>query len=339
MLQLLNETRFAADRALLLDGRGSQLWVVAIKATYVVGAGGQVLPHEEQEPVTAAPRWSGEPGRSSLLREGELVVVHPGTDVTFNASAWAPGGRPATHVDVGVAVGPLRKVLRVHGPRIWYRNLAGLSRSPARPFDRMPITWERAFGGTEGAPDAPGFALDTRNPVGRGFATSSARLADQPLPNVEDVRHPIESPRDRPEPAGLGAVAADWSPRRELGGTYDERWRRTRMPLWPADFDPRFHVSAPAGLSSPTPLQGGERVATTGLRPEGAFTFQLPREYFVVETRLGGAWTRQRPQLERVIVEPDDRRLVMVWAARLDCGPRGREVEVSRIVSKEWASP
>jgi hypothetical protein len=338
MLQVLNDTRYRADRALLLDGRGSQIWVVAIKATYEVGERGEVRPHDDQEPVTPAPRWSGEPGRSSLLREGELVVAHPGTDVTFNAAAYAPGGRKAPHVDVGVAVGPLKKLLRVHGERVWHKGLAGLVRTAPIPFERLPIGWERAFGGTEESPDGA-FASEPRNPVGRGFATSAARLVEKPLPNVEDVLHLIDGWRDRPAPAGLGAIPGDWSPRRERGGTYDEAWRRTRMPLWPDDFDPRFHQSAPSGLASAEPLQGGELVATTGLRPEGAFSFRLPREYFVVETRLAGAWSRQRPRLERVIVEPDERRLVMVWAARLDCGTHGREVEFSRVVSKQWVEP
>ena len=108
------------------------------------------------------------------------------------------------------------------------------------------------------------------------------------------------------------------------------------MPLWPKDCDPRFHLSAPPGLSVETPLKGGEIVSTVGLVPEGRLTFRLPREYLVVETRLGGAWSRQRVQLERVITEPDERRLLLVWAARLDCGTRGRDVELSRVVAKEW---
>jgi hypothetical protein len=73
--------------------------------------------------------------------------------------------------------------------------------------------------------------------------------------------------------------------------------------------------------------------------PEGAFTFELPREYLVVETLLGKSWVRQRAQLDRVIVEPDERKLVLVWAARLSCGARGREVVKSRIVPKEWVAP
>jgi hypothetical protein len=339
MLQLDNQTPFQADRAVFLDARGSQIWTVAIKATYRIDASGEPRLAEEQEPVTAEPVWQGEAGKSSLLREGELSVEHPGTDVTFNAAAHAPRGRKVPSVDVGVKVGPMSKVLRVFGERIWFKGALGPSISAPAPFERIPIAWERAFGGSETDELTGALAIDPRNPIGRGFASRPALLIGKPLPNIEDLLHPIGGGKDRPPPAGLGAIPGHWSPRRERGGTYDEKWRQTRMPLWPADYDPRFHQSASPGLAFDEPLRGGEVVSTTGLVPEGAFTFRLPRAYLVMETLLGGEWTRQRAKLERVIVEPDERRLVLVWSARLDCATRGREVEKSRILTKSWVSP
>jgi hypothetical protein len=337
MLQIDNQTPFRAERALLRDARGSQVWVVAVKATYAIGGGGddgEPKLHDEQEPVAAGPVWAGEPGRSSLLREGELVVEHPGTDVTFNAAAHARGGRPVDHVDVGVTVGGARRLLRVFGERLWQKGAGGPKKDAPAPFARMPIVWERAFGGTLVDPRTGAVTMDPRNPVGRGFAPDPTLLEGKLLPNVEDLQHPIESWKSRPPPAGLGAIAPGWSPRSERGGTYDEAWRRSRMPLWPADYDPRFHQSAPPELVCETPLRGGEEVRTTGLTPDGELAFRLPRVHLAVETLLGGEWLFQRSRLERVIVEPDERRLVLVWGSRLDCGTRGREVERTRISQK-----
>ncbi len=222
---------------------------------------------------------------------------------------------------------------------IWYKGFTGLAKTGPRPFERMPIIWERAFGGTEADTATGALAVEARNPIGRGFATAASLLVDKPLPNVEDILHPIRGWKDRPPPAGLGAIAPDWSPRRERGGTYDEVWKRTRVPLWPQDYDPRFHQSAPAGLVSEPPLKGGETVSTTGLVPEGKLVFRLPREYLVVETQLGNRWVRQPVQLERVIVEPDERRVVMVWGSRLDCRVRARQVSETRISIKPWVTP
>jgi hypothetical protein len=335
MLQIDNQTPFRAERGLQIDAQGSQIWVVVVKATFAIDAAGATVLAAEQEPVATAPAWIGEPGRSSLRREGELVVEHPGTDVTFNATAHAPGGRPAPQVDVGVSVGGAKRLLRVFGDRFWHKGTTGLGRTAPEPFVRMPIVWERAYGGTVVDPQTGAVAMDGRNPVGRGFAPEPSLLDGKPLPNVEDLLHPIESWRSRPAPAGLGALSPGWSPRSERAGTYDEGWRRTRMPLWPKDYDPRFHQSAPAELVCEAPLRGGEEVRTTGLCPEGELAFRLPRVHLAVETRFGGDWLFQRARLERVIVEPDERRLVMVWGSRLDCGTRGREVERTRVSRKQ----
>jgi hypothetical protein len=198
----------------------------------------------------------------------------------------------------------------------------------------MPIVWERAFGGWAVERETGARSMEPRNPIGCGFATDASQLVGRPLPNVEDVLHPLEGWKSRPPPAGLGAIAAHWSPRRERAGTYDEQWRRTRMPLWPHDHDPRFHQAAPSELVCDQPLRGGEEVRTTGLVPEGQLAFHLPRVHLAVETQFAGSWLFQPVQLERVIVEPDQRKLVLVWGSRLDCGISGRKVERSRVVQK-----
>ena len=57
----------------------------------------------------------------------------------------------------------------------------------------------------------------------------------------------------------------------------------------------------------------------------------------MVETLLGKRWVRQPVQIDRVIVEPDDRKVIVVWGSRLDCGTKGRQVVKSVISTKLWA--
>jgi hypothetical protein len=328
VLQIHNYTPFKTERGILLDKNGAQVWVVAIKATYLFDESGTVRLADEQEPVFVAPDYFGEPGKSSLRREGELVIEHPGTDIVFNASAHAPG-RSATSMNVAVDVAGLRKVLRVFGDRTWTVGSVGVRKSAPARFETIPIVYERAFGGRarEGVADG-----EPRNPVGVGFAAREVDLHRHPLPNVEDPQIKIESWKDRPPPAGFGAVASDWSPRRELAGTFDDTWKQTQAPLWPLDHHPLFHRSASPGLWSEHPLKGGERVATFGLTPSGSLSFRLPREAFIVESGVAGRRIAQPPpQLDRVIVDMDDRRVVLVWSARLACGTRGRQVEYTSI--------
>lgn len=89
MLQIVNFTPFAAERAVLLDRDGHQVWTVVVKATYRLGPDGTPQLDDEQEPVCRAPEYSDGPG-SSLLREPEPVP-----DPFFMLPLPAPGGLPA----------------------------------------------------------------------------------------------------------------------------------------------------------------------------------------------------------------------------------------------------
>jgi hypothetical protein len=334
VLQIHNHTPFRTERGILVDKDGAQIWIVAIKATYTFDNSGQVALAAEQEPVCVAPEYFGEPGKSSLKREAELAVEHPGTDVAVNASAYAPSGRPATSVNVAIEVGGLRKMLTVFGDRIWKVGALGARKTDPQPFLRIPIVYERAFGGLVG--EGAASAGEPANPVGVGFALEKTLLHQRPLPNVEDFNHHIESWKDRPAPAGLGAIASDWSPRRELAGTFDDNWKRTQAPLWPLDHKSLFHRSAAPGMWSEQPLKGGERVATVALTPLGNMSFRLPREAFIVETRFAGKRIAQPPpQLDRIILDLDDCHVVMVWSARLACGTRARQVEYTSVELKK----
>lgn len=329
MLQVYNSSPFQTGRGIVLDVTAAQIWVVVIKATYAFDDTGQVVLADEQEPVCLGPEHFGDPATSGLRREAELAAAHPGTDVTLNATAYPTGGRAATSAQVTVDIAGSNKQLLVTGDRVWRRGPLGIAPSEPEPFLEMPIRYERAFGGTGPS------GLDPRNPVGTGFAPSLDEVVGQRLPNIEDPRQPVRSWRDRPPPAGLGAIASGWSPRRELGGTFDDAWKRTRAPHWPADHDPLFHRSAPTDQWSEQPLRGGERLEAAGVTRAGRLTLRLPYEAFLLETRFGGRRvTHDRPSLDRVIVDVDERRLVMVWCVRLACGTRGRQVEFTSVELK-----
>jgi hypothetical protein len=324
MFQLANETPFAAERSVQLDPDGVQHWVVVVKATYELDATGQPKLAGSQEPVCLAPRYLGKEGRSSLLREAEMIYTHPGTDVLLNATAHAPRGRTVRQMDVTVTVGPLRKSLRVFGDRAWVDVPGGIAMSPPVAFEKMPLTYERAFGG----------AGEPRNPIGTGHARSAQDLTNVLLPNIEDPSTPIRAWNDSPAPCGLGAITSHWAPRAALAGTHDEAWKRTKLPLHPDDFDPRFFVCAPVGLHSPASFLGGERVHLDGLSPDGPLSFSIPREAITVDTRFSDEKVRQEVQIDRVILEPDERRVIVVRRSSLPAGLRFRDIKRSVVKFK-----
>ena len=175
MWALRNRTPYAAERSWTRDKRGAHHWLVAVKATFDVGDGGEVKLANEQKPPLLALEYAGKPGESSVRYEADLGPMKPTTDITLVGSAHAPGGRPAPRVPVALRIDTIQKSLWVYGERVYYRSAVGIEPSPAAPFTSRPIVYELAFGGSDTtASDPSRHAMDKRNPVGRGFAAALA---------------------------------------------------------------------------------------------------------------------------------------------------------------------
>ena len=171
MLQLANFTAFAAQRSVQIDKDGNQIWTVIIKASYLLKPGERPEIAPEQEPVCLAPIYAGEPGRSSLLRESEIVVDHPGTDITILGNAHAPDGKPVCSLDVTVSIGSVSSTIHVIGDRVWEDSLFGPKTTRPKEFTTMPLVYEKSYGGTVMTDESTGdFQHEPHNPIGRGFA-------------------------------------------------------------------------------------------------------------------------------------------------------------------------
>lgn len=308
-----NQTRFKADRAFARDQDGAEIWIVAVRGTFDLQADSSVTVSEVQEDVCLAPKYFGEPGKSSLRYEMDLVRTKPGTDILVHAHAHSPHGRPVPFVDVQLQVADISKVLRIHGDRVWERASSGLVPGPAEPFVSKSIRYEQSLGGPLGpGPDAP---CDPMNRVGVGRNAGEGL----PVPNIEYLNAPIRSPKHKGPPAGFGPIPCDWQQRVQLAGTYDAVWQNERQPLVPKDFQDSYFRCAPTDQHIKGFLQGGEEVVLHNLTTEGILRFQLPRVSLGFRTRIDGGTTHHRGQLHTVFIEPEEHRLIMVWHTSLPC--------------------
>lgn len=332
MWTLRNKTPYAAERSWVRDKAGEHLWIVAVKATFQILPDGRLKLADEQRPPLLAPEYFGEPGASSLRYEADLGLPKPTTDIIVNAHAHAPGSRPAPSVSVSLRVDDIRKSLLVHGERVYYQGATGLTTSNPRPFLSQPIRYEAAFGGADlSDPDPRNHRMDMRNPIGRGFARDRAELADRPAHTIE---YPGTDPA-APGPAGFGALASYWSPRLELGGTYDARWEQTKKPFLPDDYDAGATLCAPADQRPQRHLYGGERFELVHLTPEGAMRFDLPKIYLTFSTSFGRRREEHRSRLATVIVELEDRCLMLVWQTALRVSPRDADYLDATVIEEK----
>src|SRR4051794_10326106 len=111
MWMLDNKTPYAAERTWTRDKNGAHHWLVAVKATFDIGADGRVPLAPEQAPPLLAPEYWGDLAKSALRLDGDLLAAKPGTDVLLEANAHAPVGRPAESVPVSLRVGPVNKTV------------------------------------------------------------------------------------------------------------------------------------------------------------------------------------------------------------------------------------
>ncbi|WP_244827401.1 DUF2169 domain-containing protein [Caballeronia sp. TF1N1] len=340
MWSLTNETPFAAERCWVRDRNGAEVWIVAVKGTFGIAPDGTVAPLDKQEPMCLEPAYRGEPGVSSLLYDSDLYPAKKNTDIVVNGQAFAPRGRPTQFVDVTVRVANVDKTLRVFGNRMWAPGIVGLRLTDPVPFVKMPLTYERAFGGRDRAPDGTPLTMwDERNPVGVGFASRRAHQSGRPAPNVEWPDRLIHSWDSRPQPAGFGMIASHWKPRVALAGTYDEAWARERQPLLPTDFDDAFYQCVPPDQQTRGFLTGGEPVEVVNMTNSGTLRFALPRlslgfmTYFEDRSR-----ELHRANLSTVIIEPERRRVLVMWQTQLPCHHKVLKLKTTRVLVKARAS-
>lgn len=316
-MDLINATRMVAGFNMGLEPSGRELLVVVIKGTFVLPrAGQQVALHETQLPLTMADTFTGAPGLSAPVHEVDFAPRKHRCDVLLLGSACAPNGQPVTRMQVGLAVGELNKVCDVIGPRVWEAGVTGIRPSAPRPFTRMPLSYDVAFGGVDHESDnADEHGAYMLNPAGSGYRAQlrSEWVDGKPLPCTEAPGQPVTWPQGDYRPMAFGPVGRGWAQRACFAGTYDDHWRDEVFPFLPADFDERYYQAAPADQQIALPT-GPLPVTLSGFTPDGPRQFNLP--YFEAPVHIfpkKGPHEDHIARLDTIVFEPDHERFSMTW--------------------------
>jgi hypothetical protein len=317
-MSFVNATPFAAIDVPMRDRVGRQVVVAIVKATYtVVRPDRLVLADAPAEVRLADVLRDDQSAYSSPLYPSDLCTDKLGTDVVVVGEAVSR--KPVVHVDVAIRVRQSTFPIRVHGYREYFRGLLEVAISAPVPFERMPIDFERAYGGCSDDLSI----VDLRNPAGVGVARQDAQLIGTRAPQIEHPTVPHKTSKDRHPPVGCGAVLPHWSPRRERAGTFDEIWQATRMPLMPDDFDLRHHSVAAPGLSFESPLAAGDSISVLNMTLPELFAFTLPSLPINLRARYDDRDEEVRPSIDTVLIEPGKARVEVVLRRAFSVG-RGR---------------
>lgn len=333
-MELINATRLVAGYTMGMEPSGREMLVIVIKGTFRFPQPGESFRlHDEQIPLVMADIYHGEPGKSAPRYEVDFAPRKQQCDILLNGSAYAPEGRPAKRVPVGIRIGNWQKTLAVVGDRHWRTGFSGISVSDPEPFMRKAISYDVAFGGVDLHHENPAkHDAFMPNPVGRGFHRHlrSEWLDRSPLPNTEELTREVTRPDEIYAPMSFGVIGRHWAPRARFAGTYDDAWLADHFPFLPPDFDERYYQAAPLDQQLPFPV-GGQEIVLGNLTPDGQRSFTLPAfEAPVWIFPKQGGKEEYKATLDTVVIEPDDERYSMTWRV---CRPlRKNMFEIAQVL-------
>lgn len=277
-----------------------EFWLgVAVVAFMPVGETPALLPEAAMWPTLA----------EELPPDQPLDAVMPKARPEFLAVAhcFAPDGLAAPLVRTGIQLGPLIKLLDVHGDRDFDEQARRIS--PPVPFTHMPMDWTRTYGGA-------GFA---DNPLGKGAGVGEgSRGRIVPVQNIINPKLGRDGAR---VPAAFAPLDQMWPARAALAGTYDDRWLKQDFPGLASDINWEFFNAAPRDQWLPQPLAGDETYAFKNLHPEqklqkGRLPGMVPRLFLVRKNIAGGGFEEVPLSLTTVWFFPHRERLALVHHGR-----------------------
>src|SRR5437879_1470538 len=119
--KLANRLGLAVELLFLTDEDATPVFVPVIQACFSISRDGNVQLLEKQPSLNLAGEWWSDPATSSLKYEPQMAFTKVATDVVLIGHAYAPSVGTRT-MQVGVAVGPVRKIVTVVGDRFLVRQ-------------------------------------------------------------------------------------------------------------------------------------------------------------------------------------------------------------------------
>ncbi|MFL0799235.1 MAG: DUF2169 domain-containing protein [Agarilytica sp.] len=309
MLELNNKTPFHVSFAPIATLEGVDALSVFFSASLQL-LDGRWSVCEGQVAAPLADEYIGEDVVSSIKYPSLLGVSKPATDLIVNGAAVSPGQNSVKALEASIEVLDRKVALHVFGDRVWNRGVI----TEPKPFQRLPLIWENAYGGAEEIEGE--LECFAHNPIGKGWKPDSASEEDFQgvfLPNIEWPDQRLSAFAQRPRPAGLGALSVTLPARARFAGTYDESWKKTRAPFLPADFNPAFFNAAIPELQIPHGLKGGETIRLINLNEQGECVFNLPVLSPIGEVYFSKGTFSLNFKLITVVVETEKMIVRMFW--------------------------
>jgi len=346
-VELVNATPVPANLIVSeIEGNPARYGMIWAKATYTFDASGP-FDFDTVKPYPLLPM--DVPTPFGLLPRDDLPRADRVFEVIVLGQAHTLGRKPIGECYVNLRVGKLERKLAVFGDREW---TAQKTIGPPKPFTTMPLTWDRAYGGSSDVlidKESPVTLSDPINRFGKGFdhLSQMERLKvmftppepypqavnpKRPLPNLEDPKAKIAKWDDAPNPYCWSTMPMD------LG----MHGLRNVIPEIAEDGTPAgeikpelLHRAHPDWVIARPP--GRSMVLLEGMTPEGSAVFEIPplriHADWVVGKRTGTS--ELIPQM--LVILPEEKRFTLTFKLVNNVFPEeGEERSIRLRLAEGW---
>ena len=318
------------------------------KATFNILENGQVrLEREKPFPLFQ----KDEETELGLLPTDSLLRLDPAFEVILLGQAYAPEGRQTRNMKVSLSVGEVLRELEITGDRQWQGENDNARVSTAGHFKSMPLTWDRAFGGTQQVlidREAPLDLSWPLNSAGKGFdhitqarETGVAFQCPEDYPQFEPVRSlpNIETAEERVTHWADTPLPVCWATVPQSSGLLLERFKRScerrgeKHVLFGApEMNHRAHPDWV--IESPPPAAP---VRMEGVSKRGFIGFRIPEIRVVAELKDGSRIQKIELHPRSLVLLPEQMQFYLTFRAVRNFVSREGETRIARIrVLKGW---
>jgi hypothetical protein len=290
-MEFHNRTRFPAMlfRGSIRENR--MFGSLACRITFDL-VGGELWPAAEQRwPITPGP-WDSPQGPFA----GDDLFYRGGIDLFLFGDAVAPQNKPVPRMDVKFRVGPtFQHTLSITGDRTWQKQKGKWVASAPKPFARMPLVKERAFGGTDVWDELP--IPYPANPEGKGFRMFEENVEGTPLPNIEHPARLLTEWNQVPEYTGCWSLPPA-SPMK-VAHFIEFDMANGQMKR----IDPRFYNACFSDMIVPELPMPGTKVVVEGVQANGPLAFELPANPLLGKVWMNEHCHTQEPWIDQIGIE------------------------------------
>jgi hypothetical protein len=324
-VDLVNQTPVVANvRVATLDGTPHRYGLLVAKATFKVMPDGSTR-IDDQDPLPLFEE--DEPTALGLLPRDDVPRRDRKLEVIVLGNVY---GRGRTQKRVEMAVGPHRHAVLVSGDRSWTSLKGGGRISRPIAFDTIPMTWDRAFGGSAECWIDRDSVIDLEHPMnkyGRGFdayalAVDMGKAFKSPegfprlapdhvrmLPNLEHPESPIQRWEDAPRPYCWATIPTDIGVHLQRAHDYMAYYKK---PLSQQEMlQIAFQRAHPDWILDIPPID--TPVTLVGMTPTQRFAFRIPRLRVLADYELGDRQGVRELEPQLLMLLPEQSRFYLVY--------------------------